>query len=394
LEVNVTLPVGFDIEILQALAVSELNSNSYLPQTFQDSSNIFFNNIPQTENILRIKIGFKIKDQTANFMKFETGIFTFETVPRYAEYAQEILDLYEKTYEDLVGIFNVTLQNAEVRFFLPDFNQLLSIGGYVPFVSQKMGEIHINIVFTRAVEGYIEVIALHELVHHFLWRAGISPETLLWFHEGMAQYVSIEMANKIGYKGSEIEKQKLENDITQMKRMIGNNFNFLVGWSMSNPPVNMGSYYVAAYYVVSRLAQNQGGLDYYKEVFEWMNGEKIDGNSALGYYLSLGAGESIVDALNDWGFEIPDLYLYSPLIEKAQAIIEKMNPNLQPYKYLAELLFLEAISNARSESEANMHLYLVIAVLVAKLTPLLMLLTISSTLFFAVLWIMRREKVI
>ena len=189
IKISVVLPKEFVLNRREAIAFG--SRNVYYPSSIDREKNIIlFSDIPEEENLLRVEIGFRIENKSFSPIKLRWGIFSFETPPRYREYAWKILEFYNETYDNLVDLFNVTLESANVKFFLPSFNSLLEIGGYVPFSPRKLGDIHLNILYTRTLEGQIEVIALHELVHHFLWRAGISPQGLLWFHEGMAQYIS------------------------------------------------------------------------------------------------------------------------------------------------------------------------------------------------------------
>lgn len=389
---KVMLPDGSSVKRGEALAFGRLGS--YRPTSVDSNSNyVLFDNVPESENFVRIEVGFETLDDTAEVVAHENGVFTFETVPRYDEYAREIMVLFNRTYEDLVDLFNVTLESAEARFFLPDFDSLLAVGGYVPFFSERMGDIHINIMFSRYPKGYLEVIALHELVHHFLWKAGISPEALLWFHEGMTQYVSIEIAAALGYEGAPMMKQEIEDGILGLKSVVGEDFGFLEGWSPSSQPPDMGSYYVAAYYVVSRLAEPLGGFEYYARFFEAINGETVDSSAAVGYYLSLAAEGSVVTTLNRWGFGIPDLYIFSPELRSVEEVLDEVDPVFQPYRFLAQVLYRQALLNANEESLTKMQLYLAAAVLVAKLAPVLTLITVSGVLFGAVLLALRDRGV-
>jgi hypothetical protein len=388
LEATVDFPSGFKVN--DALAFGNLSS--YNPSS-TSSTHVVFDDIPETENLLRIEIGFSTANKGPELLEITDGIFTFETVSRYAEYARSILNLYNRTYNDLVDLFNVTLEESNVRFFIPDFESLLSLGGYVPFTSNSMGDININIVFTRYVEGYIEVIALHELVHQFLWEAGISPMALLWFHEGMAQYVSIDIANKIGYEGSGMMINEMETAISQLKMAVGGDFGFLQQWSMTSQPQDIGSYYAAAYYVVRSLAENHSGLSYYARFFRLMNSETITSNSELSYYLSLTSEESVAESLNSWGFNVPDLYLYSPLLGNVKRVLSEVNPLYQPYKYIAELLYEQALSNAKQDSVSEMNFFLTATIFVAKLAPLLTLMTVSGILFIIILLALKNKGV-
>jgi len=388
LEAVVDLPSGFEVNDVLAYG----SVGSYSPSS-RSSTHVVFDSIPETENLLRIEVGFSTANKEPELLEITDGIFSFETVPRYAEYARSILDLYNRTYNDLVDLFNVTLEDANVRFFIPDFESLFSIGGYVPFTSNRMGDIHINFVFTRYVEGYIEVIALHELVHHFLWKAGVSPRGLLWFHEGMAQYVSMEIANTIGFEGAGTMINEMETAISELKLVVGEDFGFLQQWSITSQPQDVGSYYAAAYHVVRSLAEGRGGLDYYALFFKLMNGETITSNAELGYFLSLTSEESVAESLNSWGFNVPDLYLFSPLLRNVKRVLSEVNPIFQPYKYIAELLYEQALSNARQDSVNEMNFFLTAAISVAKLAPLLTLMTVSGILFIIILLALKNKGV-
>jgi hypothetical protein len=390
LKATVIFPSGFRVNANDALAFG--NSDSYGPSSIS-STRVVFDNIPSTENLIRIEIGFNTGNQKPKLVESTNGTFTFETVSRYAEYARSILNLYNRTYNSFVDLFNVTLKGANVQFYLPDFASLLSEGGYTPFTSNTIGDIYINFAFTRFPEGYIEVIALHELVHHFLWRAGISPQAMLWFHEGMAQYVSMEIADKMGYEGAEMMIKDMTTLVSQLKKEVGEDFGYLEGWSMTNQPQDPSPYYAAAYYIVSSLAENHGGLAYYASFFKLINGKSVTSDTALCYYLSLTSEESVAESLDRWGFNVPDLYVYAPLLENAKKIIDEVNPLDQPYKYLAELLYEQALSNARQDSINQLQFYLTAAISVAKLAPLLTLITISGILFVAILLVLKSRGV-
>jgi len=390
-EITVILPKDFIINKDEIIA---LGSNStYRPSFIDQNENMLSFNIPETENFLRVEIGFKTKNQSTDLRELHSGIFTFETPARYAEYAWQILDFYNRTYDELVDLFNVTLRDARVRFFLPEFNLLLSIGGYVPFISEKLGDIHLNIMYTRTVEGQIEVIALHELVHHFLWKAGISPQRLLWFHEGMAQYVSIEIGNEYGYEGAYLMKQQIQMGISQVRMRFKDNFGFLQKWSPTYSPQDIGSCYVASYYIISELAEKRGGLDYYKRFFRMLKNERIEDNAILAYYLSLASNESIVEVLNNWGFKIPDLYVYSPLLNEAKILIENVSRLFEPYRSIAETLYKGAVFNADRKNEDRMQIYLIAAILIAKLAPILTLITVTLLVYCLLLFLLKARKV-
>ncbi|HIE15114.1 TPA: hypothetical protein EYP70_07570, partial [Candidatus Bathyarchaeota archaeon] len=203
--VEIFLPPGFNINEGEAVLIENYNIYSLTPT----SPNHIYCKL--RTNMARVQIGFQTKVREPNLITLKEGEFTFETVPRYQNYALEILDLYNKVYGNLTSLFNVNLSDIRVQFFIPDFDSLMKIGGYVPFAGGEIGNIHINVIFTRFPRGYIEVTAVHELVHHFLWKLGFSPYTFLWFHEGMAQYISIEVGISLGYEGAIMLKKNLED---------------------------------------------------------------------------------------------------------------------------------------------------------------------------------------
>ncbi len=387
LTAKVTLPEGFRVSRDQALVFgSYLN---YKPSSY-GSNYVFFGPI-ESENLVRIEVGFRTTGAQAEHKTLKSGIFTFNTISRYKEYAEKILDLFNRTYDSLVSLFNVTLDSAEIQFFLPDFYSLFSVMGYVPFISDKMGNIHINIFSIRYVEGYMEITALHELIHHFIWKAGISPEDLLWFHEGMAQYISVEIAQRLGYEGAAMVMDDLESLSSQLLSITGGDFGFLQQWSPEYEPQNIQAYYVASYYVVSRLAENRGGLNYYARFFKLIKGERINDNSALTYYLSLAANESVIQILNNWGFVIPDVFAYPKVLVEAKSIIDQINPIFQPFRYIAEFLYRQAVNSVGNSFK--MQVYLAAAILIARLAPLLMLVMISAIIYAVALLVLKRKGV-
>jgi len=378
-EAEVIFPSNFEVQN----AVAE---GGYSP-SFKEANYVRFDDLPT--NILRLEIDFKIDGDQPSPLKIERGIFAFETSERYESYALNILNLFNRTYDDLVDIFNTTLENINIEFFIPDFEAIYSIGGYVPFTGETIGNIHINIFYTRYVEGYIEVTALHELVHHFLWRAGISPEDLLWFHEGMAQYVSIEISEDIGLEGASMIKQEIESAAGRLSAI--NDLGFLVRWTPTSRPTDWGTLYIASYYVVSRLAEPYGELDYYASLFKLLEGIEVDDNDELAYYLSLASNRTVMPTLRSWGFDVVDLYTYSTLIMGVERSIQDVSSYYQPYKFLAEQLYRWALDNARQDRVDAANRLLLAAVMIAKLSPLLTLVTISGTLYGAILYALKRK---
>jgi hypothetical protein len=351
-----------------------------------------------SEKLLRLQIELTTNLPTEYInLQSANKIFNFSAVKRYVTYASSVLNLYDRIYSNYSRLFNVTLTPpVEVQFFLPEFDEFLSIGGFTPFTQVGAGTININIFFIRAINGTIEVIAAHELVHHFLIKAGLSPNNFLWFHEGMAQYVSVAFVEKLGYEGATEEKNNLEQGSSQLIQNLGEqNLGFVQNWSPSDSPSNVENYYLASYYVVSRLAQDYDGLTYYRCFFELMHGVNVDNIDVLTLYLSKAANASVALTLQDWGFSITDLYTSSDIREKiveTQKAIAAVSPVFQPYKFLAKSLYRQALlSFKRGDNEGGTSL-LQLATVIANLAPLLTLLTIAAILGIIAYLLHRHSK--
>ncbi len=355
--------------------------------SYMNSNYVSFDEIPNS--LVRLEVEFTV-DRPPRMVDIKGGVFTFRTVTRYEKYAKDILALYKLVYGNLTSLFNVTLGNVNVEFFVPSLETLYSIGGYVPFNGGELGDIHINIFYTRYVKGYIEIIALHELVHHFLWKAGVDPQNLLWFHEGLAQYISISIALKIGYEGASFFKDDLESNIPNIG--VGN-LGYLQGWTPTRRTENLGKLYVASYYVVTRLAEPYHGLEYYARFFRIIHGIKVRDNDELAYYLSLAANETVVPRLRRWGFMVEDLYSYSSLILEAERALQRMSPLLQPYKVIAEIIYGWALKNAKAGQFNAASRYLLLTIVIVKLSPILSVLTFSALLFLLLLYCLKWKGV-
>jgi len=367
-----------------------IGSQTFLPS--QTSSNRVFFNLPSNEDLMRLQIEFNttlpLQSTTVNS---GNGIFSFDTPIKYQAYATNILNVYDEVYSNFTRLFHVSLTPpVGIQFFLPSFEELLTLGGFTPFSALGAGTININVFFIRAVNGTIEVIAVHELVHHFLITANISPDTFLWFHEGMAQYVSIDFVQRLGYEGASQEKADLEQSSqTLISYLGGEHFDSLQpslqDWNPSVSLQDEGNYYVAAYYVTSRLGQDYGGLDFYNRFFNLIHEDNADLTDIdiLTLYFSHAANASVALNLQGWGFNVVDLYTSKDVRDKiteAQTALSAVNPLFQPYKFIAEQLYQAGLADFRQgNNQGGMNL-LDYAILVANLSAMLTLLTVAVIL--------------
>ncbi len=375
---KVVLPENFKIDGRKAIASG---LSSWKPKKI----GLNYADFDLHENLVRLQIEFQTVVETPNMTTINQDVYTFQTPKRYEEYATTILNIYEKLNGDLAKLFNTVLEDITVTFFIPDFDVIFLLGGFVPFTSEEMGTIHINVFFVRYWEGIFEAVAVHELVHHFLWRANISPK-VLWFHEGIAQMVSLKFVEDLGYGGASMEKQRTEE---AAKRLEGKNLRFLQSWTPKDQPINVGMYYAASYYVVQQLAEEYGEFGYFGQFFKAIQNTQIENDETLAYHLSFAANTSVVPMLRNLGFAVIDLYMYSELIEEARESTENINPVLVPSRLLAEGLREYGLAKLAEGSHEIGSLFLELAIFTARqafaitlLTFLQLMLVTMATIYY------------
>jgi hypothetical protein len=390
---NAEVLFNSSFEVKSNLAIVVGLRSTYPAQTVESDRVLF----RLQENIARLQVEFSVNADAAitPLRSSDNKTFTFNTVSRYSDYAISVLRFYDSVYNQTSRLFNVTLEDVVVQWFLPDFNSLLDVGGFVPVFTGGLGEININVVFIRTVNGTVEDIAMHELVHRFLGKAGIPPNEFLWFHEGMAQYISVTTVANMGYEGGQTEKTNLESSAESLAQQLGQDFS-LIGlqqWSPSfqPPTASVNELYAASYYVTSRLPQvvQQDGFEYYQGFFELIsklpagtNGEKVTNISELALYLSQAANASVASTLKRWGFTVADLY-ESPvqdLIIEAGKAVGQVNPFFQPYRFLAEYFYQRALMSAEAGDWSTTKNLLQLSITMANLAPLLTFVTIAAIL--------------
>jgi len=397
---------NYNFHVNERLAMVVGSTRNY-PADKVESNRVLFS---LQENVVRLQVEFSI-DAVLDLITLKSSdekTFMFETASRYEAYAREVLEFYDRIYNRTRSLFNVTLDYVVVQWFLPDFESLLTVGGFVPIFTGGLGEININIVFIRTVNGTVEVIAAHEVVHRFLGKAGLLPNDFLWFHEGMAQFVSVNLVSDLGYVGGSNEKDNLENASEQLIQLLGGeNFGAisLQRWTPSYQPpsVQISYLYAASYYVVSRLPQivKRDWFEYYSGFFELLgqlhsgyDGSKIKNTSELALHLSQAANATVASTLKRWGFTVADLY-ESPvqdLITEAGKAVGEVNPIFQPYKSLADYAYQQALASAESGDWERTRSLLQLSITLANLAPLFTFLTILGLLALLVFVLLRRSR--
>jgi hypothetical protein len=276
----------------------------------------------------RLELMFSIGSQSRIAVTFkvswakQTSVIREQTVEaevpsRYLDLGARMIALYNKAMPLMNGLFNNTVDRISVRFFTPLSLPDLSIGGYTPIdpSSFQRGAIYLNLFYFRALSGAMETIAIHELTHQYVARAGVSSD-MLWVHEGLANYVAVQMGKPLGYDVATTDAD-LENAASE----LSGNYGIVQDWRPGGTITSLFSYYAASYHIFKTLGNEYGGLTLYSRFFRGLR-ELKDGLSSTNvavFELGLAAGADLFPQFTKWGFELVDLSSLSARIAELRA---------------------------------------------------------------------------
>ena len=340
--VRVYMPRDFHIEDIKTFSSMPYSIKARI--SMENSLQVI---LLETASLDRVIIGFRV-ERSPDYIYLVNKPFTVKIVRRYLEIGKKILELYKKAYPLYTDLFGVSLENVTVEFFLPStISSPLNVGGYVPFNPTKgLGSINLNIIYTRTVEGFLEIISLHELTHHFIWKVGVPPD-ILWAHEGLANYVAFEIAEKLGYQEA---ADQFSNELINVAKRIKNGFGFLQSWSLGSSGDVV--HYAAAYYIFWELGNKYGGLEYYKTVFRLIKEEEVADEKDLINCLSEAAGQDLIAQFKEWGFKTgkiePKIIIWNPLIPESMkkffiSTMEDINENISKGDLVKALIDLALV---------------------------------------------------
>ncbi|RLF07445.1 MAG: hypothetical protein DRJ60_02625 [Thermoprotei archaeon] len=280
-----------------------------------------------------------------NMADVTIGSFTFKTPSRYLDFAYDILKTLNESYAIYKDVFGTELKNVEIQFFVPSMRDLITgLEGYVPFEAGKLGAIYLNVLYIRGVEGFMDVIALHELAHHFLWAIGVPPSRL-WIHEGVAEYLSLTIGRSLGYaKAVDMH----EGGLVSVWKELDDNLGFVQKWTpFYTPPQGLRYCYAASYYIFKTLCDEYGELSYLKRLFKLFKGIDWSNDTQIVEVFGLAANNvtGIFALFHKWGFEFKEPLQMTLLISRVKRDVLSMPIWLEPYRsfagiaiWIAELL--------------------------------------------------------
>ena len=226
-----------------------------------------------------------------------------KAAPYYRGLASTIAGVVGRALPRIRELFGYSPSTVDFELFLPSRMDLSALGYVMGEDINAGGEgpIHLNLALVRFKEGYLETTVVHELVHKALGALGVpANRELRWFHEGVAQYVSIEVCGELGVDVSDM-RETLENTTGIFSSGLAKP-GFVQEWS---PSGNEGYYYAASYYIVASIAKERGGLDYIRKLAEVLrNKGGVSSNQELVEAISAAAGEDLSPRFREWGFEV------------------------------------------------------------------------------------------
>jgi len=320
----------------------------------------------KTDNVLQFDLGqimregggriyafFSLYGQTEN-SEFTRENFTVVAPSRYSKLADRVLSTYSKAEPILQKLFNISLGHTYLEFFVPSSEEELPIGGFVPILQDRfsVGNISLNLFYFRTQEGYIESIALHELVHQYCAKAGIAP-SLLWVHEGFANYVSIEATYLLGLPGARDLEESLRDEAATVPV---SEYHMVEDWTTerTNPRYSVFQHYAVAYSIISDIGKefrNEGepfdGYTFFANIFHEMvqKGLRLDSTLQIVSLMEAAStnGSRIASMFMSWNFNVLDIYQIYSRIESLREKLRDPSPILSLFapSMLAKLVEAE-----------------------------------------------------
>lgn len=309
---------------------------------------------------------FLITNNSGTFTKLSKGDLTIKTPERYYDIAYNLLNRISSVYYNtMVKLFNnITLGNVLITFYVPESQNDFSVGGYVPYSGGQVGDIYINLLYYRGVEGELSLITLHELVHRFLFKLGLDPNKVLWVHEGLAEYISTSLISDMP---ASLERRNTLEAIAKNLTTYG----FVENWKPGEEISNMLSYYAASYFVFKKLGEMYYGLNGYNKVFKLLMVKQVSNTRDLVEVLNAAWNTNLTSTFINWGFMSLQYVQYNAetsmrkYIENTANTISSLPWWLQPIKWIAEFFITLAKDSLDNNKIFLAMFYTMIALLIS-----------------------------
>jgi hypothetical protein len=294
----------------------------------------------------RVTIEFDLKENVKeNILQEKTPqtIITVRYPVFYRNIAENALKTAIKSIQYLNNLTGVTPRNVTLVFYLPE----KKMGGIyaLGFVLGEdvnaggKGPIYLNLALTRYAPGYMETTIIHELVHVYLGMVGVEAnDATRWFHEGMAQYLSIKIAEAIGINVSEY-RNDMYNSSKALYYYTGGKFGFIQKWPSDD--VSEQEAYLASFYIIANISDSYGGLSYAQRVFSELRKHPVSTSSDIVIVLSQAAGKNLAPFFRSLGFS--NIQDWSPTPSAGNTVTTRDTPLLSGYMSLIVALVLSLL---------------------------------------------------
>ncbi len=327
-QVIVRMPASFEVE---TSFVDGVEKSPDSQEASGDRLSLTFEIPPESDIGHRVMVVFKTTEEP-ELVNLTAGALTITTPKRYVDVAENVTEIYLKFQPAVSDVTDMPEIPISMKFFIPSDPEEIAVLGFTSVSSPAMlmedvitpGKVSLNLMLVRYPESYLPETLVHELLHQYMLRAGLSTE-LRWAHEGLAQYLSYLILRENGYPDAGREDINLSRLVFQEIRNLG----FLQDWRGGGSPPDVATYYLASLYIFSDLGDRYGGLDFYKRFFSEIrsDGAEVDEIGELVYYLSKAAGEDLTDYFAAMGFNIPlqPMTMGDPIESRARFVMALLN---------------------------------------------------------------------
>jgi hypothetical protein len=294
------------------------------------------------------------------FVNVSMGNLVIKTPERYYSLAYDLLNQVFVRYNNMTNLFGVSLGEIVITFYVPESQSDFSIGGYVPYSGGEVGDIHVNLIYYRGINGELLLIILHELVHRFLFKLNIDPNKLLWVHEGLAEFISTSLTKNLP---ASIDRIKTLDNIAKNL----SNYGFIENWNPSEQVNNILTYYAASYTVFKRLSELYGGLNGYAKFFRVLSGRSVSSTQDIVRALNDAWSTDVTPLFIKWGFaslQYSDRLSLKIFIENITHNTESLPWWMHPIKWITEMFINMAKDNLEKNRLLLAGFYATIALII------------------------------
>lgn len=296
-------------------------------------------------SVSRIGLTFSKRATSPSMVSLVEPPFRMDIPARYLDIGRRIMELYRDAYRVLSSVLNIEFDGmVDVKLFVPTLRQFQEgVAGFVPISPSDLQSVNLNLFNLRYINGTMELVALHELAHHFVKSTGVSVDRL-WIHEGLAEYISIELASMLGYRDAAYSRYNQHMQVLRGVRL--SSLSFVQGWNFMNKPADTRLLYAASFYIFHHIGEKYGGLGFYGKVFDILrNMDSVREDSVLATSIGLTLGEislglsefrrfgligivdtvslsSLLSYLEEATKGIPELLISKPILE---ALLSQIN---------------------------------------------------------------------